>query len=98
MSLVTKIPLPRDSWVKIATGVSKGNIYLFLPNIAATDNLMNTDWEYFVDSKPTGAPGPTDFSTAMSAIIETTHSINDTAAIDVYVYSKGLDGSVRLEL
>ena len=98
MSIVNSIAIPKDTWVKVASGVSSGNVFLQTPVMSDnTSKSMRLTWTYYIDSRAAGSAAPTTLATAMNANVEVSHIIKDSASIDVYVYCKGLNGRCRVE-
>lgn len=102
MSVVSNVSIPKDTWVRVAEAVKVGNLFLYIPDLTAVSSSEVTDqnrgWVYYLDSRATSTPAPSNFDTAMVAEAETTHIIKDSAEIDVYVYCKNIDGECRVEI
>ena len=98
MAMVSNVVIPKDTWVKVASAVNAGNLFLYPPVlIENTQRSMRLTWTYYVDSRPTGAGAPTDLATAMVAASEVSHIIKDSGSIDIYVYCKNLNGKCRVD-
>jgi len=81
------VAIPKDTWVKVATGVLTGTIYLKKTSPA----------QYFQTYRMTTNPAPTDLADAIAVRGEELNIAN-SALIDVYIYAAGAAGSVRVDL
>jgi hypothetical protein len=80
------VPCTKDAWTKVATAVTAGQVW-----------LKDVRPYYRQAYVMTGNPAPTDLSKAVDfqgLVME----IKAQAAIDVYLYSGGSAGSVRVDL
>lgn len=78
------IATPKDVWTKVATAVTAGRVW-----------IKNTRPNYLQTYRVTGGGAPTDLSEAVD--LTDGALISSVDPIDVYVYSEGDDGSVRLD-
>lgn len=82
--VITAIPV--DTWVKVATGVTTGMVH-----------ILKTDPDRYVWTyRDTLGAAPTDDSESVP--FNPALQISASAAIDVYVKTKGEAGSVRVDL
>lgn len=76
-----------DVWTKVATAVLTGNIWV---KDKPSGGMMQT-------YRLTGDPAPT-LETESMPILDIGIAINNSVGIDVYIYSKGGSGSVRVDI
>lgn len=76
----------KNTWVKVATSQIAGFVYI----------LNDKPSAYYQTYRVTGQSAPTDLSEAVP--FTDFLKIEATAAIDVYVYAKDENGSVRVDL
>lgn len=83
------ISCPADSWTKIATNVTTGNVH----------RILKGPGSYLQTYRDTGNPAPTDLSDAVP-IFESGSQvpISNISGIDIYIYPVGKAGSVRVDL
>lgn len=84
------VNIPKDTWTKVATSVTQGIIW----NSKTTSGYMST-W------RATGIEDdPTDPLEGAALFLEHPEyeEINSSFPIDVWVYSRGKDGLLRLDL
>jgi hypothetical protein len=80
--------LTKDTWVKVATGVTTGLIHKMSKGI----NILQT-------YRDTTNPAPTDLTDAIRAFGDShTEQISAGSPIDVYLYAQNQDGKVRIDL
>ena len=83
------IPCPKDDWTKIATNVTTGQVH----------KLLKDPGIYLFTYRDTGDAAPTDLSDAVPLFDEGNQvQISNISGIDIYVYTKGAAGSVRVDL
>ena len=87
------IPVAVDTWVKVATNVTSGQIHILDPT---NDNWFQTVRDTGNDA-PTIAPGP-DQETPEVKLKFQNSEIKSDIAIDVYVSVKGSSGRIRVDL
>lgn len=78
---------PKDTWTKVATNVTTGNIW-------KTDKSPG---KYLQTHVLTGAAAPTGTGIGV-AIVGEGMAIANTVGIDVYIYCLGADGEVRVDI
>ncbi len=81
-----KIECPKDEWTKIATGVTKGFVW-----------LLNIEPQYLHTYRVTSDPAPIDTDEAV-VLSNPGLPINSSVSIDIYVYPQGKDGEVRVDV
>lgn len=79
------IPIPKDTWVKVATNKLSGQFHQML-----------TAREYVYTYRDTGGAAPTDQVDAIK--MQSTLKISTSIPIDIYILCKGEDGSIRAAL
>jgi len=77
----------KDTWVKVATSVTAGQVHL----------LSGAPSQYSQTYRATGEAAPTTLAEAV-VIPGVTLPLSAAAAIDVYVYAHGAAGSVRVDV
>ena len=80
------IACPKDTWTKVATGVTTGVVHIL---------KIDPD-KYHQTYRDTTGAAPTDLSDAVP--FDTPLQMSAAAAIDVYIRPSGADGSVRVDL
>jgi hypothetical protein len=80
------VDCPADTWTLVATAVQRGNIY-----------VAKKGHTYLQAYKATGAPPPVDDSEGIP-FIQPGQEIKAPVDTDIYLYSKGEDGKVRVDL
>jgi len=79
---------PKDTWVKVATAVTYGEVW-----------VINNDPNYLHTYKLTGEAAPNDTTDRPKAVnLDINASIAHDALIDVYVMATGAVGQVRVDL
>ena len=82
------IVITKDTWQKVATNVTTGQIH-----------IKNTSPDsYFQTYRITGNPAPTVSDEGVYMPWGKLQTISSAAGIDVYIYCKGKDGRIRLDL
>lgn len=82
------IIVTKDTWQKVATDVTTGQIH-----------IVNTGPDSYSQTyRVTGNSPPTLFDEAVRMHWGTAQNISSSSGIDVYVYCKGKDGKIRLDL
>jgi hypothetical protein len=83
------VAVPVGVWTKIATSVTAGTIY----------NKKTTSG-YFQTFRLTGDNAPTDLAEGVSMFIDQPdfEEIGNDSPIDIYVYSLGKDGVLRVDV
>jgi hypothetical protein len=83
------VNLVKETWTKIATGVLTGTIY-----------NRKTTVGYFQTFRVTGDPAPTDLNEGVSMFLEHPdyEPIGSDSPIDVWVFCRGKDGILRVDL
>lgn len=86
---VYPVPCPKGVYTKIATNVLTGNIY-----------RMKTNVGYFQTTRLTGTAAPTARNEAVEMFVEfpNREPINNSEAIDVYVWCDNDDGILRVDV
>lgn len=83
------IPCPKDVWTKITTNVTTGQVH----------KLLKDPGIYLYTYRDTGESAPSDLTDAVPLFDEGNQvQISNISGIDIYVYPKGSDGSVRVDL
>jgi len=85
--------VPVDTWVKVATNVTTGQIHILEPT---NDNWFQTVRDTG-NAAPTIAPGPNQETPEVKLKFQST-KIDSSVAIDVYVSVKGSAGRIRADL
>jgi len=80
------VACPQDTWTKVATAVTSGNVW-----------IKNTSGLYSQTYRLTGEAAPTD-STENVLMEMPGDCIRATEAIDVYIYCEKVAGSVRVDV
>ena len=79
--------LPADTWTKVASAVTGGQIH----------KITSTPIAYFTFYKVAGDPAPVGRNIGEQRL-EDTDDISSMSAIDVYVYPLGGIGKIRVDL
>lgn len=79
------VPCPADTWTKVATNVVVGVVYRL------------TGRKLYQTYRLTGGAAPTDLTEAVD-LVTPADVIESAQGIDVYIYSKGGAGSVRVDV
>ena len=88
MANPTIVNCAADTWVKVATNVTNGQIH-----------VKDTSPRYLSTYRVTGDPAPTDDADSVQLFASTPYSyISSTVAIDVYVKAIGEAGKVRVDI
>lgn len=83
----TAISIPSNTWIKVATNITIGQIYL----------TIHPNHYYLVDYRLTGSTAPTDQTTAVTPN-STSIQILNSESIDVYVYCKNNVGGAVVSI
>lgn len=84
------VSLTKDTWVKVATGVSNGMLW-----------LITMESKYIVMThRDTSGAAPANLNDAARVFLNGCNSlaISSTSAKDYYLYSIGVDAKVRVDL
>jgi hypothetical protein len=82
------IPITKDTWTKVATGVVTGQIH-----------KIKTTVQYLHTYRLTGGVAPTTLDEAVAAFSDSdTEQIQSSQSIDVYLYCPKEDGKVRVDI
>jgi hypothetical protein len=82
------IVITKGAWQKVATNVTTGQIHI----------KNNSPDSYFQTYRVTGQPAPTALDEGVYMPWGAIQTISSAAGIDVYIYCKGNDGRIRIDL
>ena len=82
------IVVTKGAWQKVATNVTTGQIHI----------KNNSPDSYFQTYRITGTSAPTVLDEGVYMPWGKMQTISSAAGIDVYIYCKGKDGRIRLDL
>jgi len=85
---VFPVAVPNGVWTKVATNVLNGQVW-----------RKNSTPKYFMTYRDTGEVAPVNVAEGVAVFVdEISMAISSTVEIDVYLFARGEDGEVRVDL